>query len=74
MGAETKHNFMAHSADWGFAEFFQLTELREGAGWMVDDTVVIRVQLSIDVKQSSCYDSRKETGFVGLRNQGGEEP
>ena len=64
---------MAHASDWGFAEFFPLKELQDsGAGWVVEDTVHIRATVSVDVTQSSCYDSRMETGFVGLRNQGGE--
>ncbi len=69
--AEARHTFRANAADWGFAEFFQQKELRGEAGWLVDDTAIIRVQIAIDLNQSGCYDSRKETGFVGLRNQGG---
>lgn len=40
-------------------------------GVLVDDTITFRVEISVDMKQSSLYDSRQETGFVGLRNQGG---
>ena len=72
--AESRHTFRANSADWGFSEFFQQKELRGEGGWLVDDTAIIRVQISIDLNQSGCYDSRKETGFVGLRNQGGALP
>lgn len=38
---------------------------------LVDDTITIHVRIEVDIKQSSLYDSWKETGFVGLRNQGG---
>ena len=72
MIAEATHSFHKSESDWGFADFVPLAELtnkaldflREG------DSLRFKVRVEVDTLQSSCYDSRKETGYVGLRNQG----
>ncbi|ELR18996.1 Ubiquitin carboxylterminal hydrolase domain containing protein [Acanthamoeba castellanii str. Neff] len=73
------HTFRAQEMDWGFNGMIGYAELRE-PGYLVDDTLHINVE--IEVKKYASYssgrdwvswanwDSRKETGYVGLKNQG----
>jgi ubiquitin carboxyl-terminal hydrolase 7 len=70
--AEATHSFHKSEADWGFADFLPLTELKNNVRGFVreDDSLHFKVSVEVDTLQSSCYDSRKETGYVGLRNQG----
>lgn len=67
--SETTHTFTADASDHGFARMHSLADI-ESDGCLIDNTVIIRARIIVDMKQSSLYDSRKETGFVGLRNQG----
>lgn len=69
---DTQHQFNARESDWGFTSFMPLLDLYDsGKGYLVNDTLVIEaevtVQRGMDYLQ---YDSKKETGFVGLKNQG----
>lgn len=38
--------------------------------YLVDDCIVIRVEVNVRKPNLYLYDSRAETGFVGLKNQG----
>jgi ubiquitin carboxyl-terminal hydrolase 7 len=38
--------------------------------FLVDDTLELRVELQVEKDQRWAYDSRAETGYVGLKNQG----
>eukprot|EP00899_Mesostigma_viride_P017736 jgi/Mesvir1/25964/Mv20952-RA.3 len=68
---DTSHTFTPKETDWGFKEFFPLTELQRG-GFIDQDTIVITASVRARKPQpadSFSYDS-KETGYVGLKNQG----
>jgi ubiquitin carboxyl-terminal hydrolase 7 len=68
---DTQHTFTVRETDWGFTSFVNLTELRDPArGLLVDDKLRIKVSIEVRVPEDLSYDSRKETGFVGLKNQG----
>ncbi|KAF6001042.1 hypothetical protein F1559_001836 [Cyanidiococcus yangmingshanensis] len=68
------HMFSPRENDWGFQEFIQCAELENPKfGWILNDQIVFRVWLEFDKDSytfSEQYDSKKETGFVGLKNQG----
>eukprot|EP00899_Mesostigma_viride_P016141 jgi/Mesvir1/24528/Mv21868-RA.1 len=66
---ETSHTFTNKETDWGFEEFVPLTELQRG-GFIDHDTIVITASIRARKSRPVYYDSKKETGFVGLKNQG----
>lgn len=69
---DARHTFTADANDWGFTSFAPLHMLLDpGNGYCVDDTVIIKVDVTVGIYDDPYpMDSRKETGFVGLRNQG----
>ncbi|CAH8260155.1 unnamed protein product [Arabidopsis lyrata] len=69
---ETQHQFNARESDWGFTSFMPLSELYDPTrGYLVNDTVLIEAEVAVrKVLDYWSYDSKKETGFVGLKNQG----
>lgn len=68
---DTQHTFISGETDWGFTSFVPLAELQDPSrGLLVEDTIRIKVFVEVRVPQDLTYDSRKETGFVGLKNQG----
>lgn len=72
MYADTQHQFNARESDWGFTSFMPLSELYDpGRGYLVNDTCIIEAQVAVrKVVDYWLYDSKKETGYVGLKNQG----
>lgn len=69
---DARHTFTAEANDWGFTSFAPLhTLLDPSNGYYVDDSVIIKVDVTVGIYDDPFpMDSRKETGFVGLRNQG----
>ncbi|XP_024443311.2 ubiquitin C-terminal hydrolase 12 isoform X1 [Populus trichocarpa] len=69
---DTQHQFNARESDWGFTSFMPLSELYDPSrGYLVNDTVVIEAEVAVcKVLDYWSYDSKKETGYVGLKNQG----
>lgn len=66
-----RHSFTPDQNDWGFTTFAPLKDLTEEHGLCVNDKVVIRVDVNVvPFDEYEEFDSRKETGFVGLKNQG----
>ncbi|XP_072986593.1 ubiquitin C-terminal hydrolase 13-like [Typha latifolia] len=69
---DTQHQFNARESDWGFTSFMALSELLDPSrGYIVNDTCI--VQAEVVVRRLADYwnhDSKKETGYVGLKNQG----
>ncbi|XP_026399740.1 ubiquitin carboxyl-terminal hydrolase 13-like [Papaver somniferum] len=65
-----RHKFTKQHSDWGHKMFMPLGELNDPAkGYLVDDTCIIEAEAKI-MPDDWTYDSRKETGYVGLKNQG----
>ncbi|CAE6431473.1 unnamed protein product [Rhizoctonia solani] len=75
------HRFIAEECDWGFTRFHDLRKLFTGIegrrpiieGDEADITVFVRVlkdPTGVLWHNFVNYDSKKETGFVGLKNQG----
>lgn len=71
MHAEAAHHFSPQANDWGFTAFATQQELyQRGAGFLVDDTLQMCVVVKVDRPEDLHYDSKKSTGYVGLKNQG----
>ncbi|KAL9319024.1 hypothetical protein ACSQ67_015541 [Phaseolus vulgaris] len=68
---ESHHQFNARACDWGFANFMPLAQLYDPArGYLVNDTCVVEADIAVRKDMDWSYDSKKETGYVGLKNQG----
>ncbi|GMP98435.1 hypothetical protein CsSME_00046321 [Camellia sinensis var. sinensis] len=69
---DTQHQFNARESDWGFTSFMPLSELYDPSrGFLVNDTCVIEADVAVRrIIDYWTYDSKKETGYVGLKNQG----
>ncbi|KAJ7960362.1 ubiquitin carboxyl-terminal hydrolase 12 [Quillaja saponaria] len=69
---DTQHQFNARESDWGFTSFMPLGELYDPSrGYLVNDTLIVEAVVLIRrVVDYWAYDSKKETGYVGLKNQG----
>ena len=63
--------FTGQAADWGFTEFLRLEDaLNSGSGFVVNDTLIIRIAINVQKRDNMHTISRKQTGFAGLKNQG----
>lgn len=69
---DTQHQFNARESDWGFTSFMPLSELYDPSrGYLVNDTVLVEAEVAVrKIVDYWSYDSKKETGYVGLKNQG----
>ncbi|KAK6152227.1 hypothetical protein DH2020_014862 [Rehmannia glutinosa] len=69
---DTQHQFNQRESDWGFTSFMPLNELYDpNKGYLVNDTCVVEADVAVrKVIDYWTYDSKKETGYVGLKNQG----
>ncbi|KAI7734091.1 hypothetical protein M8C21_007035, partial [Ambrosia artemisiifolia] len=69
---DAQHQFHGRESDWGFTTFMPLSELYDpNKGYLVNDTCVIEADVAVrKVIDYWSYDSKKETGYVGLKNQG----
>ena len=69
--AEAAHLFSSSETDWGFTTFANQSEvLAPTAGVLVNDTLRLNVVVRVDRPEDLSYDSKKSTGYVGLKNQG----
>ncbi|XP_052184999.1 ubiquitin C-terminal hydrolase 13-like isoform X3 [Diospyros lotus] len=69
---DTQHQFNARESDWGFTSFMGLSDLYDPCrGYLLNDTCIVEAEVIVRrVVDYWAYDSKKETGFVGLKNQG----
>ncbi|KAA8518418.1 hypothetical protein F0562_015892 [Nyssa sinensis] len=69
---DTQHQFNARESDWGFTSFMSLSDLYDPSkGFLVNDTCIVEADVVVrKVIDYWSYDSKKETGYVGLKNQG----
>ena len=69
--ADTQHQFYARESDWGFTSFMPLSELYDPIrGYLVNDTCIVEAEVVVRWGDHLTYNSKKETGYVGLKNQG----
>jgi ubiquitin carboxyl-terminal hydrolase 7 len=70
LDTDTQHTFNMADNDWGFTNFISLSELHdERLGFLINDTLTIEVDVR-PVRNTWAWDSKKETGYIGLKNQG----
>jgi len=68
---ECHHQFYARECDWGFLNFMPLDQFYDPArGYLVNDTCIVEADITVCKDIGGSYDSKKETGYVGLKNQG----
>ncbi|KAG8646912.1 ubiquitin C-terminal hydrolase 12 [Manihot esculenta] len=69
---DTQHQFNVRESDWGFTSFMPLSDLYDPSrGYLVNDTVIVEAEVAVrKILDYWSYDSKKETGYVGLKNQG----
>ncbi|XP_062112311.1 ubiquitin C-terminal hydrolase 12 isoform X7 [Humulus lupulus] len=69
---DTQHQFNARESDWGFTSFMPLSDLYDPSrGYLMNDTCLVEAEVAVrKVLDYWSYDSKKETGYVGLKNQG----
>ena len=69
--AEAAYHFSAATNDWGFTSFVtQQDAYSPKEGFLVNDALRFNVVVRIDRQEDYNYDSKKATGYVGLKNQG----
>ncbi|PWA82594.1 hypothetical protein CTI12_AA179330 [Artemisia annua] len=70
--ADTQHQFNTRESDWGFTSFMPLSELYDPSrGYLLNDTCIVEADVTVrKVVDYWSHDSKKETGYVGLKNQG----
>ncbi|KAG6401642.1 hypothetical protein SASPL_138506 [Salvia splendens] len=69
---DTQHQFNQRESDWGFTSFMPLSDLYDpNKGYLMNDTCIVEADVAVrKVIDYWAYDSKKETGYVGLKNQG----
>ena len=65
------HLFYSKENDWGFSHYLGWNEVQDPEkGYIKDDCVIFEVKVNADAPHGVSWDSKKHTGYVGLKNQG----
>ncbi|TWW69657.1 Ubiquitin carboxyl-terminal hydrolase 7 [Takifugu flavidus] len=65
------HLFFHKENDWGFSNFMSWSDVTDPErGFIDDDKVTFEVYVQADAPHGVAWDSKKHTGYVGLKNQG----
>ena len=65
------HFFFAKENDWGYSNFILMEDLKDKAkGFLKDNKVTLKIEVTADAPHGVHWDSKKYTGYVGLKNQG----
>ncbi|EDO34745.1 predicted protein [Nematostella vectensis] len=65
------HLFFAKENDWGFSHFVAWSDVLDPSkGYISKDSITVEVYVSADAPHGVAWDSKKHTGYVGLKNQG----
>lgn len=66
-----KHLFYSKENDWGFSHFMSWSEIVDPEkGYVLDDAIELEVHVVAEAPHGVFWDSKKHTGYVGLKNQG----
>uniref|UniRef100_A0A8D8Y3K7 Ubiquitin carboxyl-terminal hydrolase 7 n=2 Tax=Cacopsylla melanoneura TaxID=428564 RepID=A0A8D8Y3K7_9HEMI len=66
-----QHLFFIKENDWGFSHFMTFNDLLDpDKGFIKDDSIILEVHVTADAPHGVSWDSKKHTGYVGLKNQG----
>ena len=69
-----RHTFTSKENDWGYQAFLSYDELfNPDNGYVVNKKLHARVEVEADAPHGTDWDSKKYTGFVGLKNQGAQK-
>ncbi|CAG0923239.1 unnamed protein product, partial [Notodromas monacha] len=65
------HLFYSKENDWGFSHFVTWADILDPEkGFIKDDSITLEVHVTADAPHGVSWDSKKHTGYVGLKNQG----
>ena len=68
---EISHIFHYKENDWGYSNFLDWMALMDPAkGYVKNDSITLEVDVKADAPHGVAWDSKKHTGYVGLKNQG----
>ncbi|XP_032457106.1 ubiquitin carboxyl-terminal hydrolase 7 isoform X1 [Nasonia vitripennis] len=66
-----QHLFYSKENDWGFSHFMTWQDVLDPEkGYIKDDAITLEVHVVADAPHGVSWDSKKHTGYVGLKNQG----
>jgi len=66
-----QHLFYSKENDWGFSHFMSWQDVLDPEkGFIKDDSITLEVHVVADAPHGVSWDSKKHTGYVGLKNQG----
>ena len=66
-----QHLFYSKENDWGFSHFMTWQDVLDpDKGYIKNDTITLEVHVIADAPHGVSWDSKKHTGYVGLKNQG----
>ncbi|XP_074039373.1 ubiquitin-specific protease 7 isoform X4 [Leptinotarsa decemlineata] len=66
-----QHLFYSKENDWGFSHFMTWNDVLDPEkGFIKDDAITLEVHVCADAPHGVSWDSKKHTGYVGLKNQG----
>jgi len=66
-----QHVFYSKENDWGFSHFLSWADIMDPEkAFVKDDSIILEVWVSADAPHGVSWDSKKHTGYVGLKNQG----
>ena len=69
--AEAEHTFEGRENDWGFTNFTNVSDLlAPEKGFLINNALQIKAEIEVEHPDNYLYNSKKKTGFVGLKNQG----
>ncbi|CAI4232576.1 unnamed protein product [Auanema sp. JU1783] len=64
------HTFYPKENDWGFSQFIPCDLLNEKNGYLKDNKVRLSCLIQADAPHGVQWDSKRHSGYVGLKNQG----
>jgi hypothetical protein len=68
--ADTEHRFTEREDDWGFMQFYPLSDLRDKKEQFYPDGVLhIKTSMKVELEEKYTGVTRQRTGYVGLKNQ-----
>ncbi|XP_075588798.1 ubiquitin-specific protease 7 isoform X5 [Dermatophagoides farinae] len=71
MSRRIQHIFYNKENDWGYSYYIGWNDLCDpNKGYIKDDAVTFEVWVQADAPHGVSWDSKKHTGYVGLKNQG----
>lgn len=69
--AEVDHVFEGRENDWGFTNFAAVADLvNPEKGFLHNSALHIKAEIEVDHPDNYLYNSKRKTGYVGLKNQG----